>query len=395
MKIFKAITLVSTLALGALMLSSCGAKEKSNGYVDVQINPGVELVVNSDNVVVAANGTNDDGKTLLINVQLKGKTLEKSLEIVVDEAVSTGYISASTNAEQKEIKISVDAETDKAQVKLEATVQASVEKIIDEKDLNAAYKKLEAKGRAHLEAIVLAYNPALTQEEVSSMTNEQLMAQVELATIEKAQYASVELEKFYLEFKNYEFQMKYKKEILDGINKVNKVIGVAYEKAVASLEEAIKQIEELQYKTYVSEESDYLKLIDKLNSYKDQNVELKFQLINDTTGNNVTIQAQITANNQLIDAVTAQIQAAMDTYNASLEVIKLILNQAILSLDAIEKTVTNIDYEAILNTVESDINNTKNGLCASFEAKYADEIASIKAKVSERKTALQNKISAE
>ena len=55
--------LVLLVVISSITLMGCKKNKDDHGtsYVTVEINPGIELVV-EDEVVVAANGINDDGK---------------------------------------------------------------------------------------------------------------------------------------------------------------------------------------------------------------------------------------------------------------------------------------------------------------------------------------------
>ena len=199
------------VACFTLLLVACNSenKDEANSYVNLEINPGVEFVVDGNGKVVAANGTNEDGKTLILNVSFEGLDLESAINVVLTEAEESGYLlSATYNSElvTREIKVSIDSETVDGITDLNKKVSETVNKFIDENDLEATYTQLQAKGREHLEAIVKKYNPMLTDEEIKALSYKELLELVELATIEKAQMASVALEEYYLAFKEAEFK---------------------------------------------------------------------------------------------------------------------------------------------------------------------------------------------
>ena len=231
-----------------LTLSSClgGQKTSSTSYVSVEINPSVELVVDENGKVVTANGTNDDGKALIIDVKFEGKTVEQAIEIVLSEAEECGYlVSAKYNSDEvsKEVNISITSGSEEDRKALEADIKEKVNSFIEEHNLAAVYNELEAKKREYLESIVLAYNPALTEEEVKAMSYEDLIKNVELATIEKAQLASIALEEYYLSVKEYQFQMAYKEEIAGHLNGIQASL---YNAARTVLQLAIDTIERIQ-----------------------------------------------------------------------------------------------------------------------------------------------------
>ena len=382
----KLFVLLVALVFGLTLTSCLGGKEEgSTSYVSVEINPGVEIVVDGNGEVLSANGTNDDGKALIIDVKFEGKSIEEVIEIIMAEAEECGYlISAEYNADEvsKEVSISVTSENEEDQSALEADIKVEVNAYIEEHDLAAVYNELEAKSRAHLESIVLAYNPALTEEEVKAMSYEDLMKNVELATIEKAQLASVALEEYYLSVKEYQFQMAYKDEIA---SKLNGLQATLYEVGRNALQLAIDTIEKIQYEVYVKEDSAYLQFLSQINEYKDKNVKLRVQL--GSAENGAEFTAQIQANEAKIAEIEAKVVEFMNGINAKLEEAKVAINKALAKLEELEKTLS-VDFNQILTDVEQKINDTKDGLFADFEAEYADDIAAAKAQVEARKQAL-------
>lgn len=382
----KLFVLLVALVFGLTLTSCLGGKEEgSTSYVSVEINPGVEIVVDGKGEVLSANGTNDDGKALIIDVKFEGKSIEEVIEIIMAEAEECGYlISAEYNADEvsKEVSISVTSENEEDQAALEADIKVEVNAYIEEHDLAAVYNELEAKSRAHLESIVLAYNPALTEEEVKAMSYEDLMKNVELATIEKAQLASVALEEYYLSVKEYQFQMAYKDEIA---SKLNGIQATLYEVGRTALQMAIDAIEKIQYEVYVKEDSAYLQFLSQINEYKDKNVKLRVQL--GSAENGAEFTAQIQANEAKITEIEAKIVEFMNGINAKLEEAKALINQALAELEVLEKN-SSVDFNQVLTDVEQKINDTKDGLFADFEAEYADDIAAAKAQVEARKQAL-------
>ena len=382
----KLFVLLVALVFGLTLTSCLGGKEEgSTSYVSVEINPGVEIVVDGIGEVLSANGTNDDGKALIIDVKFEGKSIEEVIEIIMAEAEECGYlISAEYNADEvsKEVSISVTSENEEDQSALEADIKVEVNAYIEEHDLAAVYNELEAKSRAHLESIVLAYNPALTEEEVKAMSYEDLMKNVELATIEKAQLASVALEEYYLSVKEYQFQMAYKDEIA---SKLNGLQATLYEVGRNALQLAIDTIEKIQYEVYVKEDSAYLQFLSQINEYKDKNVKLRVQL--GSAENGAEFTAQIQANEAKIAEIEAKVVEFMNGINAKLEEAKALINQALAELEVLEKN-SSVDFNQVLTDVEQKINDTKDGLFADFEAEYADDIAAAKAQVEARKQAL-------
>ena len=65
--------------------------------VTMDINPSVSLSLNSMGKVIKAEGINEDGKKLLEDNKLKGKSLEKAIDNISDLVIDNGYFSNGNN----------------------------------------------------------------------------------------------------------------------------------------------------------------------------------------------------------------------------------------------------------------------------------------------------------
>lgn len=61
--------------------------------ISVQVNPGVELGVNSLQRVVTVKALNQEGSTLLKTVHVKGKKVDAALAEIITESIKAGYMS--------------------------------------------------------------------------------------------------------------------------------------------------------------------------------------------------------------------------------------------------------------------------------------------------------------
>ena len=63
-------------------------------YVSLDINPSIEMGVDSDNHIVTTRGLNRDGEKLLLKLNLKRQDLYRGISVIVGEAIKQGYIRA-------------------------------------------------------------------------------------------------------------------------------------------------------------------------------------------------------------------------------------------------------------------------------------------------------------
>lgn len=111
--------------------------DRTYAFVDIDINPSLELLIDRKNLVVGINTINKDAETLLADNDLKGMTVDDAIEKIYEFAHDRGFV-----YEDKEnlilISLALNSDADKKgdeEQKLEALVsqielKASVDKVI-------------------------------------------------------------------------------------------------------------------------------------------------------------------------------------------------------------------------------------------------------------------------
>lgn len=85
------------VAASLLILLFCGhlyngLRPEVVAYVTLDINPSIELGIDSEERVLKARGLNADGKELLARVRVTGQNLDRAMESLLDEAMRDSYI---------------------------------------------------------------------------------------------------------------------------------------------------------------------------------------------------------------------------------------------------------------------------------------------------------------
>ncbi len=92
----KFISLVLALTLtftGATCLAGCGESDETLAYVSLDINPGIELIVDNNNKVVSVRGENEDGLVLLYEeTGIVGEKIDVAVKKITDLAIEYGYL---------------------------------------------------------------------------------------------------------------------------------------------------------------------------------------------------------------------------------------------------------------------------------------------------------------
>lgn len=90
-----------------------------SAYVDIDINPSIELQLNSADQVVSVEGMNDDGQAVVAGLTLTGLSYGEALEKLTQSSTFAPYLSddaymqvsvASDNAEQEQVLVGISEE---------------------------------------------------------------------------------------------------------------------------------------------------------------------------------------------------------------------------------------------------------------------------------------------
>lgn len=147
---------------------------KGSGYMTMDINPSVELIL-EDGYVTDVKAANDDGEILIAGENIEGLSVEDASKKLVSLAEELGYLTNSN----KDVKITVLADSESLSAALEALAAEGAEKgslkaLINHeprsKDERAGVREgLEAKKLRLIEAI-MEYDEAMTYEIGADMT---------------------------------------------------------------------------------------------------------------------------------------------------------------------------------------------------------------------------------
>lgn len=102
-------------------------------YVTIDINPSVELVLNSKDEVVDVIALNEDANILLVDLDLKGLTLEEATTILLDYSMEIGYIDEL--GDENTILITSYCDDEEERVRLENLVVSKFESYFEKKDI--------------------------------------------------------------------------------------------------------------------------------------------------------------------------------------------------------------------------------------------------------------------
>lgn len=187
------ITVLLVTAALTLTLAACGGTspndtENAVGYVNIKINPEIDLTTSEDNVVQAVYAANEDAEILLAETELVGMDAEDAIEAIVDLAVEQGYIDEESQDNEVTIGV-IDGEEETQDNGLQAKLMERVRKFFQNKGINGIvseatldkYAEQAAamgvpNGKLKMMLRALELNPELDINELKDMEMKDLVA---------------------------------------------------------------------------------------------------------------------------------------------------------------------------------------------------------------------------
>ncbi|MFW6299015.1 MAG: anti-sigma-I factor RsgI family protein [Bacillota bacterium] len=175
-----------TVTVMAMTLAACSGTNatldaQDTTFLAVEINPGVEFVLDDEDNVESVLPLNDDAEVVLADLDLEGKPSDEALEGFIDAAVETGYIDV--DSDENVITVTSDDEEE------EESKKAKVQAILEERGIGAAifgggvdeeHRELAQEhgigvGRARLISRAIEIDEDLTFEDALEMEHRDIM----------------------------------------------------------------------------------------------------------------------------------------------------------------------------------------------------------------------------
>ncbi len=396
------LTVAAAVAVGVVMLRPKGTVEPT-AMVTMDVNPSITFTLDKNQRVISVNGENDEGKMVIAGEAIVGKDIESAIEIVIDAQSKTGFlVSGSAEVNENEITFSVSVDGSEAAENLKNTISQKVNDVCDRLNIEEKIEYVDAYTHAQLEALVLAVNPSLSQEDVAKMSYDQLMAVIAKHHLETAELYSTELVELYQSAKDYKIQFAEKEEIKNAINTANKIYQTllsGYQVVLDSLQEAIERLEQLRYDSFIAPESNYQQAFAELKTKKADVLALRNELaaldpVNDTV-QIVELKARLTLAETALATAETALEAYRDTayklIDTQKELIQSVLDEMTAFEEKLPSEIKDI-LEAKTKAMEKTLNQVKNQFFDEFEKNYSDDIEQAKANVLAWKKQLEDRI---
>lgn len=175
------LLLVSIVVFNGCQIQSNVVKA-ANAYITLDINPSIEIITDEEGLVAQVNALNEDAQVLLVDTDFTKKTIEETVEEIINLATELGYIDITA---ENAIVVTTLAENDNITNKLEEKINDIIRKVTKKQEIkmdiiNARHEaKQEMKdlaaslnvsiGKLKLIQVAVELDPSLTLEQAATM----------------------------------------------------------------------------------------------------------------------------------------------------------------------------------------------------------------------------------
>ncbi|MGM9645762.1 MAG: hypothetical protein ACI3XS_03640 [Eubacteriales bacterium] len=169
--------------IGCNLTTTVSASEDLS-YVSMRINPEIELVVDKDSKVVSVNAINEDGETVLCELDLVGMTVEEAGEAFTDMAAELGFIDV--DSDETTVYIMGNGEDEELVNNIEEKLTERINGYFDNKGIfgkvsreslkeyeDLAHEWNVSERDARMVSRILELYPEMTEEEVLALSIEE------------------------------------------------------------------------------------------------------------------------------------------------------------------------------------------------------------------------------
>ena len=399
-----ALTAALTLTVILFIHGAPQPTEKAaHALVNVDVNPSVSLVIDEDEKVLSVSGNNDDGKLVISGEAIVGKSLEDALKVIIEIETETGYlVSGNAEIDENHIAVSVSADGEKIARDLKEKVTSAIGNICEEFNVDETIEAAEQYTRQQLETLASKCDPTLSEEEIRSMSYQQLLTVISLYQLETAELYSEKLEDLYNQVKDYKLQFTEKEatqKAIEDVNAIYQILLQSYASMCDQLEETCNSIEETRYALLVDPESSYQKSLAEVKNAKEEVIRLKNEIaaIETEDPSISALKAQLTIKEEMLENALNLLSSAEESIDATLNSVQNNLQTILASLRDLENSFPSEIKTSIENKIkdtEKAVNQAKDEFFDSFEEKYAEDIARFKSEVIQRKQSMKEAIKA-
>ena len=326
--------------------------------MNVDLNPGVEFILDGKNKVVSVSATNDEGNFIIANasVDFTGLTAEEAVQLFIKIAKDNGFVDISATDDKLEIEISGEDVED-----LINKVKAAAGQTFNELEINIQVQ-FDAISKDELKELVGECMKELTSSELSNMSEAELIDKIKASREETKDLLSQELKEVYYNSRADEIinaKAEALKEYIDQhASSLQELFLTPINNAYGAISNALTALDGIYSQLFLDENSDYQKAIAE---FMDKKKDLLEARVNGETDDIAQLEADIEAAETALKNAKSEVEDEIETARG-------ILNSALSTLESKIDQISHLLHIDI-NAIDNKVKNAKN----AFEAKFKEE----------------------
>lgn len=125
-------------------------------YIDMDINPSVEITANRYNRIIGTDALNSDGEKLISNENFKNKSVKEGIQSLLLKAIEKGYISENPD---NAVMLTVSSKDEQKAAEVENSIQKTAEDQLEAVDKTANVVVEKVSLQRHTDALNLNISP--------------------------------------------------------------------------------------------------------------------------------------------------------------------------------------------------------------------------------------------
>lgn len=152
------VKIAGIAAAFVILLSICigiyAYANTTQAIISFDVNPGIEIVLGRKDKVLKISATNDDGEAIVTDLDVKGKTLDEAIDMMLDKFIESGYVSEEANS----VLVSVNSKKIKDIEQMSARITESINAKLSAAGVEASILTQITSEHDEIEALAEEYN---------------------------------------------------------------------------------------------------------------------------------------------------------------------------------------------------------------------------------------------
>lgn len=413
MKKIVSLILAIVLVFGVVAMAGCNSSSAtipnegeytrvaistSSSVESMELSSSVEFMIDDNGLVVSAAPLNENGALILAGDTFEGMTPGEAIEHVIYTAIDLGFlVKSAVEGDQNSVDILVSGTSLYAK-ELGYRLLNDTKILLGRLDIPGNVEQAKDITDAELREMVRGCG-LYTDEEIADMNAAQLLIALAMSRKYAAPFMTDELRDLYMLTKNHKIELAKSQataKIIGGLGDMYASTFGVYTDAVKSYGSVISAIEQFNYDTLISPDSDYQQALTKLQELKAKYVSLRATLATLTGEDRAALEAELEMTEQLYNQTQSEADQIVAQANDTVAMLTGELTKAENKLREVESLL--FDYkieEALQNKIaelDAAANSAKDAFFADFEAKYGEDINNAIDKLTETKKTIVNAI---